>query len=73
MAANERSSKPKGERHDLGAAAPLSTTKYGQARRRPRTAWIEHPILPRFCFDDTRPEGGLLVVYPPEAAEVRGV
>ena len=30
-------------------------------------------VLPRFCIDDPRPKGGLLIVYPPEAAEVRDV
>ena len=37
-----------------------------------RTTWIEHPILPRFGFNDPLTGGGSKQVIAPETAVVRG-
>ena len=52
--------------------APHSQNRAG-AETICRLSWIKHQILPRVCFNGPRPEGGLLIVCSPEAAEVQDV
>ena len=58
-------------RHNLPTkqSAPRSQKRAG-AETPFRTAWIKHPILPRFCFNDPPAGGGSKQVILPEVTAV---